>query len=562
MRPIFQRIHEVAYPSDIDAKRYFASGSWTESTAGDLARRAARRWGNQLVFVSDERQLTFRDFDERTERIAAGLIRAGLRPKDRALFQLGTTIESLEALFACFKAGIIPVCSVPQYREAEMGQLADLSGAVAHFVQADFSSFDLVGFSQQLAQRYRALQHRIIVRGGNTAQGLLFEELARDISFQDAQKLLAGVRIGCEDVLQFQLSGGTTGIPKIIPRFHAEYLGSAKSVARAYGYAKPGSSLWNLPLIHNAAQLNVILPALHFGRTLYLQPKVDIGQFCEAIQKYKITHAMSIGPVAPQLLAFSDLKKFDFSSLEIFVTMNRADALEAALRVPATNLYGITEGIITGCCAGDPQEARHGTNGKSGCPDDDIRILEPSSEKELPLGETGELCFRGPSTLRGYFGNEAATREALTSQGFCRSADMMTAHRINGVVYFRYEGRFRDNVNRGGEKIGCEEVELYVSRHPAIADAKLVPMPDEFYGEKACAFVVLRPGRNAPSLQELAAFLVAQGLAKFKCPEHLEVVTEFPITRVGKVDKPALKRWIAEKIKIEGDRVYAARNGQ
>jgi non-ribosomal peptide synthetase component E (peptide arylation enzyme) len=164
----------------------------------------------------------------------------------------------------------------------------------------------------------------------------------------------------------------------------------------------------------------------------------------------------------------------------------------------------------------------------------------------------GELCFHGPSSLRGYYNNPEANRRAFTSEGFYRSGDMMTAHLVDGKTCYAFEGRLRDNINRGGEKIGCEEVEAYVSMHPAVADAKLVPMPDAFYGEKACVYLMLRPGRQAPSVKELGAFLVEKGLAKFKCPERIETIDSFPVTRVGKLDKMALRRMIADKLKQEG----------
>lgn len=128
---------------------------------------------------------------------------------------------------------------------------------------------------------------------------------------------------------------------------------------------------------------------------------------------------------------------------------------------------------------------------------------------------------------------------------------MMSAHVVDGVTCYAFEGRLRDNVNRGGEKIGCEEVEAFVSRHPAVADAKLVAMPDPFYGEKGCIFIIPRPGQRAPDVAELARFLVAQGLAKYKCPERVETIEAFPVTRVGKLDKPALKRQIAETLERE-----------
>ncbi|MEA3068632.1 MAG: hypothetical protein QOD29_78 [Alphaproteobacteria bacterium] len=170
----------------------------------------------------------------------------------------------------------------------------------------------------------------------------------------------------------------------------------------------------------------------------------------------------------------------------------------------------------------------------------------------MRLGEPGELCFRGPSSLRGFFNAPDANKRAFTSDGFYRTGDMMTARVIEGETYYAFdEGRLRDNVNRGGEKIGCEEVEAFVSMHPAVVEAKLVPMPDKLYGEKGCIFIILRKDQRAPAVKELADFLVAKGLAKFKCPERIEVIESFPLTRVGKLDKPALKAAIAALLKQE-----------
>ncbi|MCO2667159.1 (2,3-dihydroxybenzoyl)adenylate synthase, partial [Pseudomonas aeruginosa] len=198
-----------------------------------------------------------------------------------------------------------------------------------------------------------------------------------------------------------------------------------------------------------------------------------------------------------------------------------------------------------------PAEVRHRTQGRSGCADDEIRLLEPGSEQPVPPGQIGELCFRGPSTLTGYFANAEANEQSFTSDGFYRTGDMATAHAVDGALYYTFEGRLRDNINRGGEKIGCEEVESHVSQHPSVADAKLVPMPDPFYGEKGCIFIIPRPGMQAPDVQALGQFLVERGLARYKCPERVEVVDAFPVTRVGKVDKPAMKRLIVDLLAQE-----------
>ena len=270
----------------------------------------------------------------------------------------------------------------------------------------------------------------------------------------------------------------------------------------------------------------------------------------DLIDKHQVTHALSIGPIAPQLLLYSPITH-TLSSLRLFATMTRADALEAHLGVPCSNLYGITEGLALGCGADAPVEARHHTHGASGCPLDEIRLLQPDSDKPVREGEAGELCFKGASSLRAYFNAKIPRDQYLTHDGFYRSGDMMTAQIIDGTTYYTFQGRLRDNVNRGGEKIGCEEVEAFVSRHPKVADAKLVPMPDALFGEKGCIFVIPRSGQAAPSVAELAEFLISSGLAKFKCPERVEIIEAFPVTRIGKLDKIALKATIAEKLRNE-----------
>lgn len=546
MHHVEHPIAGVVYPLQARAEAALASGSWIASTVGDALRATARKYPQRMAFIGDERSIGFAELDDATERLGAALLALGLNPGDRAIFQLGTALETVIALLACFKAGIVPVCSLPQHREIEIGQLTGQSGARGYFVQADFSaSFDLPAFAETMMARYPTLQHLIVVRGERAGAASL-QQLIDGMPLAQARQRLADVKLGLADVLSFQLSGGTTGVPKIIPRFHAEYLGHSAGWARRYRIDADSRLIWSLPLMHNAGQLYALIPPVLMGTPVVLMSRVDIARMLDLIGQHRVTHALSIGPIAPQLMAYADIARHDLSSLQLFSTMSRADTLEAHLGVPCSNLYGITEGLLLGSPADVPAAARHGTQGCSGCADDELRLLEPESEQPVPEGQAGELCFRGPSSLLGYFDNPQANAESFTSDGFYRTGDMMTAHRVDGVLHYAFEGRLRDNVNRGGEKIGCEEVEGYVSQHPAVADAKLVAMPDPFYGEKACIFIIARPGMQAPDVKELGQFLGARGLAKYKYPERVEVVQEFPLTRVGKVDKPAMKRRITE----------------
>lgn len=539
----------VDYASGEEARRWIESGDWIAATFGDALRASAQRYPGRLAFVSDERELTFAELDELSDRLGAALLDTGLRVGDRALVQQGTNVETALTLAAMYKAGIVPVCAVPQYREIEIRQLADLSGARAYFVQADHGNFDLVAFARRMMSERPAIEHLYISRGGDDERGHALERLIDSMPLQRARDRLTRVPVGFRDVLSFQLSGGTTGVPKIIPRFHGEYLGHARGWTRRFEIDGDACLLWPLPLLHNAGQLFALLPPVLLGTTTVLMPRIDIRRLFELIERHRVTHAMSIGPIAPQIIAYPDLAQHNTSSLRMFGTMSGAERLEAHLGVPCVNFYGITEGLLLGSPPSGPPAMRHKTHGRSGC-GEEIVLIDPETQRPVTAGRPGELCFRGPSSLRAYYGRNG-DEGTFTHDGFFRSGDIVSPHIVGGELCYAFEGRTRDNVNRGGEKIGCEEVESLVACHPAIAEAKLTAMPDPVYGEKGCIFVVLRPEAIAPTVTELAVFLVTQGLAKFKCPERIETIGEFPLTRVGKLDRPALKRIITEKLAAE-----------
>ena len=555
MRHVNHAIEGVPYTPDDMADRFLQSGAWHDMTVGEALRRTTLALPDRPAFIGDDRSITFRELDDATERLGAALLALGLAPGDRAICQLGTSIGTVIALVACYKAGLVPVCAVPQYREIEIGQLARLSGARAYLVQADLGGFDLVDFARRMMVAHPHIAHLVTVRGTGQRDAATLIDLQ---PLDEARRVLASVDLRPGDVLSFQLSGGTTGVPKIIPRFHGEYLGHSRGWMRCFGITPESRLIWSLPLIHNAGQLYAVIPTLLMGVTVILMPRVDIPMMLDLVERHRVTHALSIGPVAPQLIAYAKIGRHDLSSLQHFACMSRAGPLEAHLGVPCSNLYGITEGLLLGSSAADPPVLRHASQGYSGEAADEISLRGPDGAEVAP-GEVGELCFRGPSSLRGYFNAPEATREGMTADGFVRTGDMLRAVVVEGRTGYAFEGRIRDNINRGGEKIGCEEVEAIVSQHPAVADAKLVPMPDPIYGERGCIYIILRPRQVAPSVSDLIRFLTEAGLAKFKCPERIEIVEDFPITRVGKLDKVALRRMIAEKLASEAPQDATAR---
>jgi non-ribosomal peptide synthetase component E (peptide arylation enzyme) len=541
------RLDGVVYRDEAQVRRYIASGSWADLTIGDALRRTAARVPQRVAFASEEGQLTFRELDERSDRLAGALLLSGVRPGERAIFQMGTVLETVVALCACFKAGVLPVCTVPQYREIEIGQLTELAGATLYFVQADFSAFDLVGFARGMQKKFPSLRKLIVARGTSSDLDALIE----GTSLEKARGALGEVKLDSRDCALFQLSGGSTGVPKIIPRFHGEYLMGGVHWVQMQGMDEHSVAIWSLPLIHNAGMHYAFTPALWWGRTTVLLGKTDIALLLGMIERHGATHAASIGPIAAFLLNYPDIGKHDLASLQYFITMSRADAVEAHLGVRCANLYGITEGLVMVSPPDAPAAARHGTQGRAVRADDEIRVLEVETETDCAPGELGELAFRGASSLLGYYNAPQQTRETLTSDGFVRTSDLVKAHRIDGVTYYSFEGRLKDNINRGGEKYGTEEVENLVREHPAVADVAVVAMPDPVFFERGCAFIVAKTGRTVPTVKELGDFLTAKGLAKFKLPERIEAIDAFPVTRVGKLDKARLRAMVTERLKQE-----------
>ncbi len=548
------RIEGVHYRPARDVSSYYEAGAWLPTSVGEAVREAARAQPEKVYLIAAEQEYTFSEFDRRTETLGAALLDAGFKPGDRAIFQMGSIAETVIALCACYKAGIVPVCTLPQYREIEIGQLSEMSGATGYFVQADFSpSFDLTGFAQKMMQRRPAMKHLVVARGVALGGAHSLEEMIASRDFETARAQLAAVNPDPEDVLTFQLSGGSTGVPKIIPRFHGEYLGQAIAWAKQHHYSSEEIAIWPLPVIHNAAMLLIVLPALLMRTTIVLQDRFDLQMFLGAIEQYRVTYAGSIGPVAPRLLDFKDVRKhFDLSSLRMFVGMDRSDAIQEHIGITTMNLYGITEGLLMTTSPDEPALQRFTTNGWPSGPLDQVCVLDPESETHRQPGQEGELCFFGPHSVRAYYNAPGDINKAsFTSDGFFRTGDIVRQSIINGRSYYTFLGRLKDNISRGNEKFAAEEVERLIVEHPAVLDAKVVAMPDRYLGERACAFIIPRPGAQTPDVPALGQFLIAQGLAKFKLPERIETIGEFPVTRVGKVDKMTMRKIIAEKLAHE-----------
>jgi len=473
---------------------------------------------------------------------------------DRVIFQLPNSKELVIAFLGCLKAGLVPICTLAAHRQLEIGYLGNHASARAHIVPANDPRFDFVAFSREMRERVSSLAVTIATQGprenldGKTHS---LEALIADQDAIEARKRVAAIHHDPFQVALFQLSGGTTDVPKIIPRFHNEYLYTLRTVVDFHQLDETLVSFTPNPMLHNAPMACAWGPALFFGGEVAISASLDAEAVGPLLEQRR-PNWLIVPPVVLFRLKDSGwLNRIDFTDAKGFSVTAGVERFRSFVGgAPAWPLFGMTEGLLAYCNSSDPVEAQYTTVGRPLSPYDEIKILAPGTEQELADGEIGELAIRGPCTISGYFDAEERNKVAFTRDGFYRSGDLMYVKVINGTRYLVFEGRLKDVVSRGGEKINCEEIERVAINHPNVNAIAVVAMPDRTYGEKACAFIIPAPGQSV-SVIDLGTFLGQQGLAKFKWPERIEIVSEFPLTSSGKLSKPKLREHITNILKRE-----------
>jgi 2,3-dihydroxybenzoate-AMP ligase len=348
------------------------------------------------------------------------------------------------------------------------------------------------------------------------------------------------------------LSGGTTSLSKLIPRTHDDYVLNARLCGAAGGFDASTVLLAVLPLGHN---YNLASPGMlgtfYYGGTVVLAPSGEAAAVFGLVERERVTTIAAVVPLISGWLDSDAPERFDLSSLKVIQNggARLAPELRSRLRerfgCTPQEIYGTAEGLINMTRLDDCEDLLLHSSGAPVCADDELVVVDDDG-REVADGVAGELLTRGPYTIRGYYNAPEQNRAAFTDDGFYRMGDIV---RRQGRHVFT-EGRRKDLINRGGEKISCEEVENLIYAHPKVKVVTLVAMPDPVYGEKACAFVVPKPGETL-AFDELIAFLRQQKIATFKLPERLELVTELPLSPVGKILKRELREMISEKLAHE-----------
>jgi 2,3-dihydroxybenzoate-AMP ligase len=544
----------VGYP-DVFIKLYREKGLWVDKTIGEELDEAVARYGDRTAVACEGRHVTYRELGIRATRLALHFIDKGLRPYDRVIVQLPNELEFAYCFYAAVKMGAIPIMALPAHRSAEITFFAQFTGARAHFMPARFKDFSHQALSREVREKAPEMTLQF-VSGAPVEEGFIsVSELLEDrIEERIPASRLADYRPDPLEPALFQLSGGTTGVPKIIPRTHNDYSLNFKAVGDICAVTVESVLGIAIPVNHNfALSCPGLLGGIVRGAKVVLIPSARTETVLDAIQKEKIT----IMPTPPALLIrwmeFPQLRDYDLSSLRYVIAGGARLNAEVAKKIRPIlgcdyfqNL-GMGEGMGFWSRIGDGEDLLLNSQGAPMFDEDEVRVVD-ESEKDVPYGERGELLVRGPITIRGYYNSPEYNKKAFTADGFYRTGDVVRMYKGR---YLSVEGRIKDTINRGAEKISAEEVENHILAHPDVENCAYVAMPDRVLGEKGCAFVLAKAGRTL-TLPDLQAFLKDErNITVFKLPERLEIVDAFPMTNVGKIDKKELRRIIAEKTEAE-----------
>jgi 2,3-dihydroxybenzoate-AMP ligase len=538
----------VPWPEAL-AARYRADGVWEGLTIFEMVERTARRLPDKTAVVHDAHRISYAELIATSTRLADGLYRLGIRPLDRVVMQLPNGLDFVFVYLALCRVGAIPVMALRAHRHAEVRHFVRASGAVGYVIADRLGNFDYRALAAEVQGEFPALRH-LIVAGEPQAGQVALRDLMRGAEGDTAAAI---PRPDPGEVATMLLSGGTTSMSKLIPRTHDDYVLNARLCAQAAGFREDTVLMAVLPLGHNYNLASPgLLGAFYCGATAVIAGSTETEHVFELLQRERVTVVAAAVPLISTWLNAGVARRFDLSSLEI--VQNGGARLPPELRSRLRNefgclpqeIYGTAEGLINMTRRDDDDEALMHSSGTPVSELDEIKVVG-EDDVEVPDGEPGELVTRGPYTIRGYYQAPEKNAEAFMDGGWYRMGDIV--RRRGRRVYA--EGRRKDLINRGGEKINCDEVESLIFAHPKVKVVALVAMADPVFGERACACVVTQPGASL-TLDELVAFLREQRIASFKLPERLELMSEFPISPVGKILKRQLREIVEGRIAAAG----------
>jgi 2-hydroxy-7-methoxy-5-methyl-1-naphthoate---CoA ligase len=544
----------VPWPPDI-ATRYREKGYWLGRTLGELLWETADSRPDQVAVVDGETRVSYAELTSRADAAAGRLCALGLQPDDRILVQMPNGWEFVVLTLACFRSGIIPVMALPAHRRHELTHLAAVSEARAIAVPRLLRDFDHERLAHELVADLPDLEWALSLGGPGELdpRSIALNGLLADGRDRSAERAAAdAMRPDPDTPACFLISGGTTGLPKLITRTHNDYACNIRATAAAARLSADDTYMGTLPASHNfPLACPGLLGTLLIGGRVVLLPSPEPARAFATIEREGVTIAAAVPAVAQRWIEYQEKHGGEQTrTLHVLQVGGSRLSDEFAARITPVlgatlqQVFGVAEGLINTTRLDDPPEIIVTTQGRPVHEADEVRIVDPLGV-DVPDGVPGTILTRGPYTPRGYYRAPEHNERAFLPDGWYGSGDIVVRRPDGNLVVL---GRDKDMINRGGEKISAEEIEDLMYRVGGLALVAAVAMPDPVLGERLCVYAVIEAGHAAPTLEQVREVFARAGVAAFKYPDRLEVVERLPMTKVGKIDKKALRQDIAARV--------------
>ncbi|WP_421356101.1 (2,3-dihydroxybenzoyl)adenylate synthase EntE [Pseudocitrobacter faecalis] len=526
------------WPAEL-AARYREKGYWQDLPLTDILTRHAN--SDAVAVIDGSREITYRQLNQAVDNLASALQRQGLKQGETALVQLGNIVEFYMTLFALLRIGVAPVNALFSHQRTELNAYADQIEPSLLIADRDHALFADDSFLNTFIENHPSIRV-VLLRGGEGEHSL-------DAALTQAADNFTATPTPADEVAFFQLSGGSTGTPKLIPRTHNDYYYSIRRSDEICHFSPETRFLCAIPSAHNYVMSSPGALGVFLAEGTVVLAADPSATLCfPLIEKHQVNVAALVPPaVSLWLQAITEWgSNAPLRSLKLLQVGGARLSATLAARIPAEigcqlqQVFGMAEGLVNYTRLDDSLERIINTQGRPMCPDDEVWVADENGEP-LPRGEVGRLMTRGPYTFRGYYKSPQHNASAFDANGFYGSGDLIS---IDEDGYITVQGREKDQINRGGEKIAAEEIENLLLKHESVVHAALVSMEDELMGEKSCAYLVVKEPLRAVQVRR---FLREQGVADFKLPDRVECVDELPLTHVGKVDKKQLRQWLASR---------------
>ena len=541
-------------------RRFIEAGLWLDRTLQSCFDETAQRMPEHVAIVAGERRISFADWADEARRVAAGLVRLGVRKGDIVTVQLPNWPELCVLQIALARIGAVIQPMHMVYREREIESMLGFCDSRAVILAGSHQGFDhaaaVAGMRPRLPELAQVITVRADAGGDATYESLLASDAGLDT-------YLGASAIGADDVFYLNFTSGTEGAPKGFLHTHNTLVSVMKRFADMTTQANPASRddviLANSPMSHSFGHLTTYQVLLR-GVRMVLVERFSPTEILKIIERERVTALSGTPAHIISLLSHPDLPRTDTSSVKS-VGVGGAQCppevmkdIQRVFGVKSGNMYGMGENIVhTQVSANDPPEVIRETVGKP-VPGAELRIFAADRRTEQPTLGVGEIAYRGPSLFLAYYKNPERTAETRNADGWFFTGDLGF---VDEQGYLHLSGRKKDMINRGGTKIFPKEIEDLLHEHPAILRAAVIGMPDARLGERVCACVELKPGATL-TLDEVKVFLEGKRVMKHNVPERLEVMAALPQTPTGKVQKEPLVRAVADKLAAESARAGAA----